>query len=305
MCATGPLGVLHSNTTPSDISQRAIFPYVWDSGTGSSASRAPASAPSRAGPRPFQLFLRHPVFFLRTRPTYKPAAERMAVAITRDVPLRPILKKVAENGAPGPNPWPDHSDMVPSHYSFPLPHDTCLHACHFWSLAYFFFPFCSSNLTNDSSRIPAYLTFKPIVSCEPFQRASQHGHHFRREMSQHCFCTCTQCSATDIWIRSDPHMKLQLSRMMCIFFRPARGVRRGAPARPRHRPLRSSVRFPLSFSFISRPSARSLCLKSGMSTVKKASRSVLRTIMVAHFGMCVAFICSLETFFHVVSHMTL
>ena len=101
---------------------------------------------------------------------------------------------------------------------------------------------------------------------------------------------------TDIWIRSDPHMKLQLSRMMCLFFCPVRGVRRGAPTRPRHRPLRSSVRFPLAFSFISRPSARSF-LKSGMSTVKKASRSVLRTIMVAHFGTCVAFICSPETFF--------
>jgi hypothetical protein len=137
----GPWACLHPNTTPSVISQRAIFAYVWNSGTRSSAPRAPASAsslPPGPGPGPPNSSSATPFSSsASSNLTYKPSAQRMAVGITHDVVLRPILKKVAENEAPGP----DHSDMVPSHYyPFPLPHDTCLHTCHFWSLTYFFFP---------------------------------------------------------------------------------------------------------------------------------------------------------------------
>ena len=57
-----------------------------------------------------------------------------------------------------------------------------------------------------------------------------------------------------------------------------------------------SVTLPSHFSFVSRPSARSLGLVSGVSMVKKASCSVPRPITVAYFGMCVALIFSLESY---------
>ena len=64
-------------------------------------------------------------------------------------------------------------------------------------------------------------------------------------------------------------------------------------------PTTTSDTLPFPFFIIPRPWARSSSLESGVfdSQLEESIVCPTTTIMVAYFGICVAFICLLETFF--------
>ena len=156
--------------------------------------------------------------------------------------------KVAESEAPGPDPWPDHSDMMPSHYSkysFPLPHDTCLHACHFRSLTYLFSPPVVQILQVIQVAYQLASLSSSLSAASPFSVPASTATIFaERYPGTASLCLINIQPPIYGWIHSDPHMKLQLSRMMCLFFRPVRGVRRGAPTPPIYQPITISGTLP-------------------------------------------------------------